>query len=128
MGKRETMKRDLTVWLALLLIGVPWGIGIAMGMPEEITNDSPTLFQVFFWLMFLGSLRATILWFQTLIHGIKYAKEENRVILVLCHIFIGPIMSYLYYITLRLDAKREAHFGQESDIDPQEMQQTRLVK
>jgi len=78
-----------------------------MGMPRTNTDDDPKIFRVFFWIMFAGGLRATILWFQTLIHGIKHAKEENRVAVVLAHLLLGLIMVYLYYFSSRPDAKRQ---------------------
>jgi len=101
------MKKDPTVWVSLLLIALPWIIGEIMGMPRTMDDNSPTIFQVFFWLMFIGAIRATILWFQTLIHGIEHAKKENRVAVVLGHIFLGPIMSYLYYWDSCKKAKTE---------------------
>jgi hypothetical protein len=81
------------------MIVVPWAIWIAMGMPREIGQDDPAVFHVLFWIIFLGAIRAIILWFQTLIHGVKYAKEENRVAVVLGHVFLGPIMAYGYYLS-----------------------------
>lgn len=110
------MKRDLTVWISLAMIVVPCLAGLAMGMPNSISSDDPIVFQVFFWLIFLGSIRVTILWFQTLIHGVKYAKEENRVAVVLAHVILGPIISYPYYMSSRLDAKREENERQKASI------------
>ncbi|QQE11850.1 hypothetical protein JD969_20630 [Planctomycetota bacterium] len=45
----------------------------------------------------LGGIRAMILFFQTLYHGVYYAKEENRFAVVLGHLFLGILMPYLYY-------------------------------
>jgi hypothetical protein len=100
------MKRDITVWLGLAMIVIPWLIGQAIGMPQNITADDPPLFHVLFWIIFLGAIRATVLWFQTLIHGVKYAREKNRVAVVMGHLFLGPIMAYGYYLSSRLDAKQ----------------------
>ena len=74
-----------------------------MGMPRHIDGDDPFVFHAFFWLIFFGVLRAMVLWFQTLVHGIKHAREENRVAVVLGHIFLGPLMAYGYYLASRLD-------------------------
>lgn len=100
------MKRDITVWISLAMVAIPMLLGIAMGMPQYITADDPLQFHIFFWIIFLGAVRATVLWFQTLIHGVKYSKEENRVAVVLGHIFLGPIMAYCYYLSSRLSAKQ----------------------
>lgn len=102
------MKRDVTVWLSLGMIVIPLLMGLAVGMPRTITADDPVIYHIFYWTIFLGAIRATVLWFQTLIHGIEHAKEENRVAVVLGHIFLGPIMAYGYYVSPRLDAKRIA--------------------
>lgn len=91
------------------MIAFPLLIGLAMGMPQEISSDDPIVFQIFFWTILLGAIRATILWFQTLIHGVKYAKEENRVAVVMGHLFLGLIMAYGYYVSSRLDAKQAAN-------------------
>lgn len=98
----------MTVWLSLAMIAVPWLVGLAMGMPRTITSDDPMTFHIFFWIIFVGAMRAIVLWFQTLIHGVKYAKEQNRVAVVLGHLFLGPIMAYAYYLSSRLDRKQEA--------------------
>jgi hypothetical protein len=108
------MKRDLSVWLALLMVAVPWVIGANMGMPQQIDEDDPWIFHFFFWSMLLGGLRITVFWFQTLIHGVKYAKEENRVAVVLGHIFLGPVMAYGYYLVSRNDAHQHRSNGEES--------------
>ena len=100
------MKRDPTVSISLLLFVGAWVIGLALGMPRTITNESPSVFHAIFLVMFVAAIRITILWFQTLIHGTKYAKEENRVAVVLGHVFLGPIMSFLYYYSVRVDADR----------------------
>ncbi len=92
-----TMKRDPTVWGSLLLLLGAWITALALGMPRTIRSDDPIAFRVLSWIMFLAAIRVTVLWFQTLIHGVKYAKEENRVAVVLGHVFLGPLMSYLYY-------------------------------
>ncbi len=120
------MKRDVTVWLSLVFIFVPWCIGTSMGMTNTINDDDPILFHVFFGIMILGWIRAAILWFQTLIHGIKYAKDENRVAVVLAHIFLSMPMSYLYYLTIRLDSKRQKKHPEEHDLSS--LQETRMVK
>lgn len=105
------MKRDVTVWVSLGMVAIPWLIGWAMGMPQQITADDPIVFHAFSWTMFLGVVRVIVFWFQTLIHGIQHAKEENRVAVVLGHIFLGPIMAYGYYISSRHDTGRAASDG-----------------
>ena len=90
------------------MIATPWLIGLAMGMPQTITADDPPVFHVFFCIIFLGAIRATVLWFQTLIHGLKHAKDENRVAVVLGHLFLGPFMAYGYYWSSRSDADEAA--------------------
>jgi len=102
------MKRAPTAWIGLLLMVIPWAIGLAMDMPREIDQDDPMVFHILFWLVFLGAIRVTVFWFQTLIHGIKNVKEENRVAIVLGHVLLGPIVSYGYYLSSRLNAKHEA--------------------
>ena len=103
------MKQDVTVWISLAMIAVPCLVGFAMGMPQDITADDPMVFHLFFWVIFLGAIRATVLWFQTLAHGVKHAKEENRFAVVLGHFFLGPLMAYAYYLSSRLDAKQAAN-------------------
>jgi hypothetical protein len=102
------MKRDVTVPLSLVMIVVPWIIGAAMGMPSELTGKEPMIFHVFFWIIFAGAIRATVLWFQTLTHGIRYAAEDNRVAVVFGHLFLGPIMSYLYYFYTPVSARADS--------------------
>ena len=88
------MKRDATVWISLVMIAVPWIVGAAMGMPRMIGPGDPVIFHVFFWIVFVGAVRVTVLWFQTLIHGIRHARQENSMAVVVVHILLGPIMSY----------------------------------
>ena len=95
------MKRDLTVTLSLIIFFGTLVLGLALGMPRNITEDSPIHFHVFFWIMFAAAIRATVLWFQTLIHATKYAAEDNRVAAVMAHLLLGPIMSYAYYFAIR---------------------------
>ena len=99
------MKRDVTVWLSLLLIVVPGTIGLAMGMPRTIAQDDPAVFHIIFWIVVAGAVRASVLWFQTLIHAVKHAKEGNRVAVVVGHVLLGPITPYAYYVAARLDAR-----------------------
>ena len=100
------VKRDITVWISLVMVLVAGALALAMGMPRHLGHDDPVVFHVLFWLIMLGSVRATVLWFQTLIHGVKHAKEENRVAVVLGHFFLGPIMAYGYFLASRMDANR----------------------
>ena len=100
------MKRDVTVWISLAMIVVPLLLGIAMGMPRDITSKTPLVFHIFFWMIFFGAIRAIVLWFQTLKHGVKHAKEENRHAVVLGHLFLGLLMAYAYYLASRNDVKR----------------------
>lgn len=95
------MKRDLSVLLSIVLIVGAWFIGELPHVPRTITEDSPTLQSALLWTVLLGFIRAQILWFQTLIHGVKYSKEENRVAVVLAHVCLGPLMAYAYYFSIR---------------------------
>lgn len=112
----HSMKRDVTVWLSLVMIMIPWLVGLAMGMPRNNEDNTPGVFHVFFWIIFLGTIRAIVLWFQTLIHGVKYAKEENRVAVVLAHFFLGPIMAYAYYLCSRMNAKQAPDAAPKADM------------
>jgi hypothetical protein len=109
----SSMNRDVTVPISLAMIAIPLGIGLAIGMPQHITSDDPPIFHALFWIIFIGAIRATVLWFETLIHGVKYAKEENRVAVVLSHVFLGPIMAYGYYFTVQLDRGASPAVGRE---------------
>ncbi len=93
-----TMKRDITVWPSLAIIVLPLLIHAALGMPRDQDQTSPHFFLGLFCLSFIGIIRATILWFQTLAHGLKHSKEENRFALVMAHIFLGLLMAYIYYL------------------------------
>ena len=96
------MRRDPTVVLSFVMMFGGWITGAAISMPESL-DTNPPVHEVIFWITFAGALRATVLWFQTLIHGIDHSKPENRVAVVLGHIFLGPIMSYAYYYSSRRD-------------------------
>lgn len=78
-----------------------------MGMPQNITPDDPAIFHLLFWIIMLGAIRATVLWFQTLAHAVKHVHINQRFVVVLGHFFLGPIMAYGYYYISRRDAKRE---------------------
>lgn len=88
------------------MIAVPLILGLAMGMPRNITDRDPLVFRIFFLVIFVGAIRATILWFQTVRHGLKHAKEENRFAVVLGHLFLGIVMAYADYLSSRLDSKK----------------------
>ena len=94
---RVVIERHPTATISLVvLIGV-LVLRPLVGMLAPTTAKEPTLSHVVFWIAFLAGLRISIFWFQTLIHGIEHAREENRVAVVLAHIFLGVIMSYGYY-------------------------------
>jgi hypothetical protein len=105
------MKRDITVWLSLVVIAVAGVIAAATGMPRHIDTSAPLLFHVLFWIIIVGAVRATVLWFQTLMHGLKHAKQENRVAVVLGHLLLGPLMAYAYYLASRLGAQQPGESG-----------------
>jgi len=91
-----------------------WAV-IAGGNSDQ---DDPMVFHILFWLTLPGTMRVTLFWFQTLTHGIKNVKEENRVAIVLGHVLLGPIVSYGYYLSSRLDAKHEASQALQSRTEP----------
>lgn len=99
------MKRDPTVLISFLMIAIPVISLILMGSDGQIDRDDPISVQILFWIAFVGAIRAAVLWFQTLSHGLKHAKPENRTALALGHYFLGPLMSYAYYYTSRMNAK-----------------------
>ena len=111
------MKRDITVWISLLIIAVALILFNIMRIPSDFNQNDPLILTVFKCIFLVGLIRAVVLYFQTLIHGIKYAKEENRVAVVLGHMFLGPIMSYLYYLSSRLDAKQAAGYPEQLTSD-----------
>lgn len=89
------------------MIVIPWGVEFAMRMPTTVTSDDPLVFHVLRLIMFLGIIRATVLWFQTLVHGVRDAKEENPYLVVLGHVLLGQIMAYLYYYGHRAGGRSE---------------------
>jgi hypothetical protein len=100
------MRRDPTVWISLVMLVVPWGISLATF--QSIDSAGPPLDRALFWTMFIGGVRAAILWYQTLIHGLRHARRENLVAVVLAHLFLGPVMAYAYYLSSRMDIRRGA--------------------
>ncbi|MCP4706985.1 MAG: hypothetical protein GY869_00030 [Planctomycetes bacterium] len=102
------MKRDITVWISLPIFIMGWILFTATDIPNDFDQNDSLMLTVFKVIFLVAGFRTLVLYFQTLIHGIKYAKEENRVAVVLGHMFLGPIMSYLYYISSRFDAKQAA--------------------
>ena len=105
------MKRDITVWLSPIMIAVAVVVGIAMGMPLHLDQNAPPVFHVLFWMIVLGAVRVAVLWFQTLVHGVKHAKEENLAAVVLGHLILGPLMAYAYYLSCRFETEQPSNAG-----------------
>jgi hypothetical protein len=96
------MKRDITVGISLALFAMTWLIAHFIHVPQQATMDIPIWFRLLRWIMFACSLRAIILWFETIIHSIK----RGKVIWVFGHIIFGPIAAYIYYFDTKESKKR----------------------
>lgn len=91
------MSRDITVSLSLFLI-------IFMIICDSfyegffVIGDSNTIVsRLFGLLVILLVIRITILWFQTLIHAVKFKETGSRVKWLIAHLVFGIVTSYLYY-------------------------------
>lgn len=98
------MKRDITVVSSLLLFIALTSALILMGAPSDLTNAALP-FQLMFWGMWACALRAVVLWFQTLVHAVKYSPVEDRVLSVIGLVVLGVIGAYIYYFRNR-DVRR----------------------
>jgi hypothetical protein len=101
----KPMRRDVTVWIAVGMVVVGWTCHAAFDVPQLLTGADPLRYHAILLTIFIGTGRLLALWFQTLIHGIMYARPENRVAVVMGHLFLGPIMAVGYYYGSRCEAK-----------------------
>ena len=93
------MKRDITIWIGAVMMLVPlvvWGMSSSHSLfdPER---DAP--WRVILPLtLAIGAVRMTVLWVQTLRHGIQHAHRENLFSLVLAHISLPLLFPIFYYV------------------------------
>lgn len=111
------MKRDITVWLSVVMIVGPWVIGVPLGFSLPVGNDASLLFKVLACIFILGLIRAFILWVQAINHAIRHSKKEDRDASFNL-LFFFPIMAYAYYVSSRRDAKLAAEEQEQLSKSP----------
>jgi drug/metabolite transporter (DMT)-like permease len=101
------MTRDITVIVSIALFAIAWVLGRFLDMPSHIKPEDPVSFKILFVVMFCCAIRASVLWFQTLINATRGAKVGW----VIGHVVLGPIASYIYYFTTIENASKKHNKG-----------------
>ena len=107
------MTRDPTVVASMVLFAVSWGLLYVLEMPVDMSSWQAFGFRMLQWIFVACVIRATVLWFQTMIHAIK----SGKVFWVLCQAIFVPFASYIYYFVtkekkskaLLRESERRAH-------------------
>jgi hypothetical protein len=101
---RSVMRRDHTVWISFALLIS--GLALVIALPDAVEKEGSPVRRTAIACLLVGGVRGWILWLQTLIHGTKHARPENRVAVVLGHVLLGPLMAFAHYFAARRNLGR----------------------
>ena len=100
------MKRDpsviFSIWFAII------NILLSIVLNDRFPPSEEKGVYFLFWLLcvVLVVVRFTILWFQTLRHSVNNEMKKERFSWVLGHLFLGPVVSVLYYLMSVQETKK----------------------
>ncbi len=91
------MNRDITVPLSLFILIFIFILDFVYEGIFVIGDNDTIVSKLFGLVCILVAIRFTILWFQTLIHAVKYKEHGSRLKWLVSHLILGIFASYLYY-------------------------------
>jgi hypothetical protein len=113
------MRRDITVTISAIAFAYIWLFGLFTGKSgaTHYGSNPPLEFHLVFWPLLFATLRALILWFQTLIDAARPRdQKEARVGWIIGHVIFGPFASYPYYYLYRVSAPGQSTIPSEDEI------------